>query len=484
VSRRDLDRTEQPLQAAPSLPTALVLIALLVAAVGSLGAPLITSVATEYHVSLAAAQWTLTVTLLSGAVATPLLGRLGSGRRRRTVTLTTLAVVTAGSLCTVLPGSFALLIVGRAAQGVGLGLAPLLMATTRDALDEPRAVRVIAMLSVATTAAIGVGYPLAGLLTDLGGVRTAYGAGLVCTASALLLGARSLPHSPGGTAPSPRVDWLGAALLGLALVSVLVPLGDDDLWSRHALVAGGMLGAGVVLMLAWVYVERRAASPLVDLRALRHPVVARADLAMFVGGVAMYLLLTLATRYLQTPSGAGYGFGLSTFEAGLVLVPFSAAGFAAGRVVPRLTARLGAARSVAASTVLVALGFLVFAAGRSVLAGPVIAVTVLGVGVGAVSASMPAMILAVTPTEETASAMSVNQVVRSVGFSLGSALGGFILSARVMGTGFPEQSGYVVASVVGGMLAVAAAVLVATEPRRPSSTRPPRSMPHNGPRPL
>ena len=58
------------------LVPSLLFIALVVAAVGSLGAPLITSVATTFRVSLASAQWTLTITLLSGAVATPLLGRL------------------------------------------------------------------------------------------------------------------------------------------------------------------------------------------------------------------------------------------------------------------------------------------------------------------------------------------------------------------------------------------------------------------------
>ena len=65
------------------LVAAMVFVALVVAAVGSLGAPQITSVARTYRVSLAAAQWTLTVTLLTGAVAIPLLGRLGDGPRRR-----------------------------------------------------------------------------------------------------------------------------------------------------------------------------------------------------------------------------------------------------------------------------------------------------------------------------------------------------------------------------------------------------------------
>lgn len=451
---------DELLQAHAALPTALVSLALLAATVGSLGAPLITSVATEYDVSLAAAQWTLTVSLLAGAVTAPLLGRLGSGRRRRTTTLATLAVVTGGSVCTVVAGGFAVLVVGRAAQGVGLGLFPLLIATAREALDRPRATRVIAMLSVATTAAIGVGYPLAGLLTDLGGVRAAYVAGLVATGAALLIGLRTLPHPAAEASPVLRVDWWGAALLGGALVALLIPLGDDELWHGRPLVAWLLVGGGLALLLVWVYVEGRVESPLVDLRALRHPLVARANAAMFVGGAAMYLLLALVTRYLQTPPAAGYGFGLNTFQAGLALVLFSAAGFGAGRVVPRLVARHGAARTMSASTVLVAFGFLVFAVGRSLIVGPVLAVTVLGFGVGAVSAAMPAMILAVTPERETASAMSVNQVTRSVGFSIGSALAGFILSAHTLANGFPEQRGYVAASLVGGVLALAAAALV------------------------
>ncbi|CBH48725.1 MFS transporter [Prescottella equi] len=71
---------------------------------------------------LAAAQWTLTVPLLSGAVSTPILSRLGSGPRRRAVVIWTLTIVAAGGALTALPVPFPVLLIGRAAQGVGLGL--------------------------------------------------------------------------------------------------------------------------------------------------------------------------------------------------------------------------------------------------------------------------------------------------------------------------------------------------------------------------
>jgi predicted MFS family arabinose efflux permease len=99
-----------------SLVPSLVFIALVVAAVGSLGAPLVTSVATTFHVSLASAQWTLSITLFGGAIATPVLGRLGAGPHRRGTILATLGIAIAGSVLTVCPLPFAWLLVGRAAK--------------------------------------------------------------------------------------------------------------------------------------------------------------------------------------------------------------------------------------------------------------------------------------------------------------------------------------------------------------------------------
>lgn len=104
---------------ARALTRTLLLIALVVAVVGSLGAPLITSVATTLGVSLAAAQWTLTVALLAGAVATPVLGRLGTGTRRRAVVIGTLAAVAVGSVLTVLPLPLGALLAGGRPRAAG-----------------------------------------------------------------------------------------------------------------------------------------------------------------------------------------------------------------------------------------------------------------------------------------------------------------------------------------------------------------------------
>ncbi|MQY10843.1 hypothetical protein SRB5_09560 [Streptomyces sp. RB5] len=461
-------RTARP--EARLLVPALIFIALVVAAVASLGTPLITSVATSFHVSLGSAQWTLTIALLSGAVATPVLGRLGAGPYRRATILATLAIVVAGSALTVLPLPFAWLLAGRAAQGIGLGLTALMMGVARDHLPEERSATVIALISVVSIIGAGVGYPLAALLAEYGGVRTTYGLGLAVTAAALLTAWRSMPEAPEGR--SAHVDVTGAVVLAAALLLVLYLAGEQHLWSQHPAVASGLAVAAVVLLCAWAVIELRSTTPLVDVRAVRHPAVAGANIAMFVGGIGMYLLLTLITRYAQTPHGAGYGFGLTTFVAGLVLIPFSVLGFVAGKLTPRIRSRISGPLLLAGSAVVVGGGFALFAAARSNLAELFVAMGVLGLGVGGFSAAMPGVILAVTPKSETSSAMSFNYVVRSVGYSLGSAIGGLILTTGTdPGHLFPDDGAYTTAAVVGiGAMAITALTSLVLARRRSPGT--------------
>lgn len=444
------------------LAPAMLLIAFLAAAVGSLGAPLITSVATEFGVSPASAQWTLTVTLLSGAVTTPLLGRLGAGPHRRATIIATMGVVVAGSVLTVLPLPFAWLLAGRAMQGAGLGLISLMMGVARDHLDKEKAARTIALISVASTIGIGVGYPLAGLLTQVGGVRLAYALGVVVTVVALVAAVRTMPASPPGRPAA--LDLPGALLLAAGLCPLLLVAGEIGLWLTHPVVAVVLLVVALLLFGVWVVYERGTASPLVDIALLRHPAVAGANLAMLLGGAGMYLLLTLLTRYAQTPPSAGYGFGLTTFAAGLVLVPFSVMGYVAGKVTTRV--RVSARVLLAGNAAVVLAGFVLFATARTGIAELVAAMALLGFGVGGFSAAMPGVILAVTPPGETSSAMSVNQVVRSVGFSLGSAVGGLVLS---LGTGparlFPADADYTTAAWLGAAVMAGTCLIAAARSR-------------------
>lgn len=449
------------------LSVALVCTALAGAVIGSVGAPLITPVATGMHVSLDAAQWTLTVTLFSGAIAGPVLGRLGSGPYRRVTILATLALVMTGGLLTVLPLPFAALLIGRGLQGLAVAVGALLMSVARTHLPPERSASTIAALSVATTVGIGVGYPAISLLDQLAGLRAAYGLGLLLSAVALAIAWRTLPVEAPGELP--RIDVTGALLLALGTLGVLLVIADPSIWAT-AWLAGGLLAGSAAILAVWAFIELRTTVPLVDLRLLGQGPVLRANLAILVAGTGLYLLFSLFTRYVQTPAGAHYGFALPGVVAGAALIPFSLLGFVAGKAVPRLIARITERWTYALSVVIAVASALLFAVANQSLLAVLVAIALLGFAVGGVFAVMPKLVLVGVPQAETASVLSINQIARSIGMSIGSAFAGFLLAATTPeGAMLPTQNGYITAALWALPPLAASALIIATNrsPHRP-----------------
>ncbi|MGF6888439.1 putative MFS family arabinose efflux permease [Nocardia sp. GAS34] len=452
------------------LSLALVCTALAGAVIGSVGAPLITAVATGMHVSLAAAQWTLTVTLFTGAIAGPVLGRLGSGPYRRVTILVTLALVAAGGLLTVLPLPFAVLLIGRGLQGLAVAVGALLMSVARTHLPSERSASTIAALSVATTVGIGVGYPAISLLDQLAGLRAAYGLGVLVSAAALVIAWRTLPFETPGDLP--RIDVTGALLLAVGTLGILLVVAEPSIWATPWL-AGGLLAGSAAVLAAWAFIELRATAPLVDLRLLGQAPVLRANLAILVAGTGLYLLFSLFTRYVQTPAGARYGFALPGVAAGAALIPFSLLGFVAGKSMPRLVARITERWTFGLSITIAVGSALLFAADNRSLLAVLAAIALLGFAVGGVFAVMPKLVLVGVPQQETASVLSINQIARSIGMAVGSALAGFLLAATTpSGAMLPARDGYITAALWALPPLVLSALIIATNrsERRGSTT--------------
>ncbi|BDZ41776.1 hypothetical protein GCM10025865_10750 [Paraoerskovia sediminicola] len=116
----------------------LVYAALSAAIVSSLGLLLVPTIGAEFAVPVSTAQWTLTVNLLVGAIATPVLGRLSDGPHKRGILLATLAVILAGSVIAATAQSFAWILVGRALQGLSFAITPMAITLARRYAPPPR----------------------------------------------------------------------------------------------------------------------------------------------------------------------------------------------------------------------------------------------------------------------------------------------------------------------------------------------------------
>ncbi|MCU1363966.1 MAG: major facilitator superfamily transporter [Acidimicrobiaceae bacterium] len=441
-----------------ALGPVLVITSLVTSIISSLGAPLIPTIAKDFHDSLGTAQWSLTVTLLSGAVSSPVMGRLGDGPRRKMTIIGGLAAVVAGSAMAALAPEIVVLVIGRALQGVGLGLVPLAMATARDELPKDRVAPMIGLLSVSAAAGVGVGYPISGLIADGWGLSAAYWFGAIIAALALLCVAVVVPSSK--TRASVRLDSIGAILLAGALVAVLLAVAQGPDWGWGSPKILGPLVGGLVLFAIWAGHQLRSEEPLVNLRLLRHPAVLTGDVCATVLGVAMYMNLSAETQFVQRLRSGGFGFSVSVVVAGLVLIPFSVFMLVSSRALPALVRYLGVRTLLSVGCLVAGASCVFFALFHGALWESLVVMGVMGIGVGTTFSAIPGLILRSVPASETGSAMGFYQVVRNVGYSLGSALAASILTSHLSSlTGRPTLGGYNTVFWVAGAICVIAAVL-------------------------
>ena len=437
-----------------ALVPALVFVCAVVSIISSLGAPLIPRLAERLHTSVGNAQWALTATVLVAAVASPLVGRLGDGRHRKQVMLTSLAAVVLGGAFAAVATTLPVLIVGRALQGLGLALMPLAMAAAREALPAERAGRVIASLSVVAAAGVGLGYPITGLIADHGGVAVAYWVGAGVSALALALAWLVVP-TPVDAGDAHSVDLPGAGIIGVGLVLLLVALDKAAGWGWGSAGVLAMIATGVLLLVVWALFELRTADPLVDLRLVQRRPVLTANVSGLLLGVVMYVSMVGITEFVQLD---GFGLGESVFVAGLTLLPLSVLSAAVSRTLPWISARIGLRPVIPFGALMVSASSLYFAFDHTHLWQMFVTTGLLGIGLGYTFAAMPGLIVGAVPAQETSSAMGFYQVSRYIGFAIGSGLAVTLL--RALGDdGVPTLGSYQATALVGAGLGVLTAVV-------------------------
>ncbi|UOY01807.1 MFS transporter [Blastococcus sp. PRF04-17] len=444
--------------------------------VAGLGNPIIVEVSVERQVSLAAAQWTLIITLLVAVVATPVVSRIADGRLRRQALVASLLVVALGSLIGAVVPTFAGLLTARALQGLGYAMVPLTVSIAREWLSGSVLDRTLGVLS--TSIAVGVGFanPVVGLCVLLADYRLAFVVAFLVSGAGAAWVWRRVPAAGAGTRRV-RVDVLGGVLLGAGLAGTLLAIARGDAWGWTSPLVLTLATAGVVLLALWVLRSLRIPSPLVDLRLACSRGVLGVNLAATLLGVCVFGGAACVILLVQRDPADGVGFGYSVFVTGLLMTPMAVASLVSPPVARAIARRAGERVVLPLGSAVAAGAFATFALLHDRTWHVVLTMALMGVGIGISYSVMPVLIVARTPPGRTASATGVNQVLRLLGGSVGAACVAAVLAAHTPAAGGqPAESGYVTAvlvvAAVGLLSAVSGWVLVPPVRRRAEEGRP------------
>ncbi|WP_246257218.1 MFS transporter [Amycolatopsis anabasis] len=449
------------------LITVLALAGVVVAVMQTLLVPVLAKLPELLQTSSSNAAWVMTSTLVTGAVATPVLGRLGDMYGKRRMLLVAMALLVAGSVVCGLTSDLVTMVTGRALQGGAMGAIPLGISIMRDELPPERLGSAMGLMSSSLGIGGALALPAAAVVAEHTDWHTLFfgsaGLGVVSIALVLLVVPESAVRAPG------RFDFPGAIGLSAGLVCLLLPISKGGDWGWGSGLTLGMLGAAVVIFLAWGALELRINEPLIDLRTTARRQVLLTNLASIMVGFSFFAMQLVPAQLLQLPTATGYGLGQSMVAAGLAVAPV---GLLMMLVSP-LGARLTAARGPKAS-LMAGLGVLTvaYAAGLGLL-GAVWQVSVIaalvGLGVGLAYAAMPALIIAAVPASETGAANGLNTLMRSIGTSSSSAVVGMVLahmSIRFGTAEVPTMAGFRTALVLSGAAGIVGLLIAVFIPGR------------------
>ncbi|WP_231702963.1 MFS transporter [Tsukamurella asaccharolytica] len=383
------------------------------------------------------ASWTLTITLLVGAVGTPIAGRLGDMFGKRRVLLGNMAAVACGSAVCAVSTSLLPFLIGRGLQGLGIGAIAVGISILRDIVPARQLGSAVGAMSASLGVGGALGLPFAATIARHVSWHALF---WICALAALACGIAILrfvpegPYEAGG-----RFDAVGTVGLTAVLTFVLLPLSKASDWGWTSPWTLGLFAAFVVSAIAWWRYERRTPNALIDVDTLVSRPILLTNIASVATGFVFYAMQMMPIQLLMAPDQAPAGLGLDMVPASLVLMPSGLVMFAFSYVSSWITDRHGARLSLAIGGVVIAGGYLVLLAG---LGGPwnitwqwVLAASALvGAGLGIAYSAMPALIMSVVPVAQTGEANGVNALMRSVGTSMATAVVGMILTGATVVT--------------------------------------------------
>ena len=371
--------------------------------------------------------WLFSVYLLAQAVSVPIYGKLADQVGRRPIMLLGIGLFLIGSVLCGAAWNMGVLIVFRAVQGLGAGaVQPMSMTIIGDLYTLRERARVTGYISSVWGISAVIGPTLGGLFSDFLSWRWIFFVNIpLCIAAAVML-LRNFHEKV--TRRKHHIDYTGTILLTAGSTLVILGLLEGGQGWRWDSIAGiGVPVAGLLLLVGFVQVERRADEPVLPLWVFTRRVLVTSSLVSLAVGAALIGLTTYVPTYAQISLGTSAlvaGFALATLVVGWPITS-SLAGRLYLRIGFRATSLIGCVLTVAGAA-----GTLTLDAGSSVstLAAWCF---VIGAGLGLVAS--PTLIAAQSTVgwAERGVVTGNNLFFRSMGSAVGAAVFGAVVNAAL-----------------------------------------------------
>ncbi len=375
--------------------------------------------------------WVVTAYLLASTASTPLYGKISDLYGRRPILMFAIGTFLVGSLLAGLSQNMTELIATRAIQGLGAGgLMTLAFTIVSDVIAPRERGRYMGIFGAVFGLSSVAGPLVGGYFAEhnwrwIFYINVPLGIVALFVCWAVL---RLVPH----TRRDHKVDYLGAVFMVASVVSLLLALsfgGSSSAWAWSSSRVIGLFVAAVVLGAVFLFVESKAAEPILPLRLFKKVTFSISNAATFVLGFAMFGSIIFVPLYLQIVKGA------SPTKSGLLMLPMMVGIIFTSIISGRMISKIGRYKWFpVAGTALMAAGLLAFTQLQVNTSLWLTFLFMLVVGIGLGSAMQP-LVLAVQndlEPKDMGAGTAASTFFRSLGGSVGVAALGAVLSNKLV----------------------------------------------------
>ncbi|QLH74335.1 MAG: MFS transporter [Methanomassiliicoccales archaeon] len=412
--------------------------------------PALPGIAMEYPQDAEWVSWIMSAYLLVGAVATPLLGRLGDMYGKKKVMILSMIAYVAGLMGCAFSWSIPSLIMFRAIQGIGMGIFPLAFGIVRDTFPRRMVPMAIGIISAMFSVGVSIGLLGGGWVVSNYDWRTAFD--IVWPLMAFMTVVVYLTIKESSVRVSVKLDYAGTLLLAGGVFTLLFGLTQGEEWGWGSWLFIGSLVLSLLLLTSFVALERRIPNPIVSMRLMSCRGIAGANFAALFIGLSMFMMFQTLPFFLMAPDIAG-GLGLKdTFTVGVYMFPSAIAQLIVAPLVGKFSKEIGADRILMAGLALVSAGYamLIFFHGSELEI--MASMFVSGSGFGCAMVSLISVVAMASPREEFGIASGMNTLFRVVGGSIGPVFASVIMASYTIDVGpmtLTGEDGYIWTWVAG-----------------------------------
>jgi len=426
--------------------------------------PAIPDLIKDFRTSYSMSSWILTAYLVSGAVMTPIAGKLSDIYGKKKILLIILAIYTVGVSAAGFANNIYFMLVARAIQGMGMSMFPIAFSIVRD--QFPREKMSIGQGVITSMFASGavIGLSVGGFIIQHYGWQATFFTIIPISISLLIviwrfinvnkneyveqqpshlqqqidkksiiinLNSRNKANNYDTKISSNKtIDVKGALALAATITSFLLVLtfletGSDN--SSMQVVIGFLAIAAVSLSL-FIVVERRAASPLIDFKMLLDKTLLPANILIMIIGLSMFMVFQTIPILVRTP--IPIGFGESATDAGHVQLPFALVLLVFGPTSGFIISKLGSLRPIMIGTIISSAGFIGLLMLHQTEIEISASLAILSAGLSLTSVGAVNVIILSTPKQYTGISLGTSMLMRIVGSAIGPAVAGMYMQSN------------------------------------------------------